>query len=183
MRTSDCDLIFVPGHGNSGEEHWQTRWEQKLSTARRVQQRDWNKPVKTEWVENIIAEIEAASRPVVLVAHSLGVLASVAAMQQIRQNKLAGAFLVAPCGMAYVISTDEVDHAFAQISHQPLPVPSTLIASRNDPFCPWLDAEEHAFAWGAAFVDAGESGHLNTDSGHGPWPEGLMRFAGFMSKL
>jgi predicted alpha/beta hydrolase family esterase len=35
----------------------------------------------------------------------------------------------------------------------------------------------------AAIVDAGDAGHVNTESGHGPWPEGLMRFAGFLKQL
>ena len=183
MRSSDCDLIFVPGQGGSGQEHWQTRWEQKLVSARRVVQPDWERPNKKLWVDNIVTALNEATKPAIIIAHSMGVLASVAAMQQVKNTQLAGAFLVAPAGKAYVISTDTVDHAFADISHAPLPVPSTLIASHSDPFCPFLDAEEMAFAWGSAFVDAGESGHLNVDSGHGPWPEGLMQFAGFMSKL
>ena len=31
--------------------------------------------------------------------------------------------------------------------------------------------------------DAGEAGHLNEESGHGPWPEGTMVFAKFISEL
>ena len=40
-----------------------------------------------------------------------------------------------------------------------------------------------AKAWNVELVDAGASGHLNDESGHGPWPEGLMRFAGFLKSL
>jgi predicted alpha/beta hydrolase family esterase len=183
MRTSDCDLIFVPGTGDSGPEHWQTRWAQKLSSASRVVQEDWQRPVKKSWIAPIVAAVRASRRPAILVAHSLGVLAAAEAMRHLKDSKLKAAFLVAPPGKAYIISTSHIDHAFAEISHDPLPVPSMMIASRNDPHCPWLDAEELAYAWGSAFVDAGEAGHLNTDSGHGPWPEGLMRFAGFLSKI
>lgn len=183
MRTSDCDLIIVPGHGNSGPEHWQTRWEQKLSTARRVPQADWQRPIKQDWVKSIIDTVETARKPAILVAHSLGVLAAVAALPDLPAGKVLGAFLVAPPGKPHIISCDDIDHAFARISHAPLAIPSLLVASRNDPYCPWLDAEELAFAWGSAFIDAGESGHINSDSGHGPWPEGLMQFAGFMAKL
>lgn len=183
MRTADCDLLIIPGIGGSGPDHWQTRWEEKLSSARRVHQADWNKAVKKEWVATVEAAIVAAKRPVVLVAHSLGVLTAAAAVQQAPKGKVVGAFLVAPPGKPAIISRDDIDHDFAHISHDPLPVSSTLIASRNDPYCPWLDAEELAYAWGSAFIDAGDSGHINSDSGHGPWPEGLMRFAGFMAKL
>ncbi|RVA16434.1 alpha/beta hydrolase, partial [Mesorhizobium sp. M7A.F.Ca.CA.004.11.2.1] len=33
------------------------------------------------------------------------------------------------------------------------------------------------------FIDAGETGHLNPDSGFGPWPEGSMTFAKFLTDL
>ncbi len=33
------------------------------------------------------------------------------------------------------------------------------------------------------FADAGEAGHINAESGHGPWPEGSMTFAHFMTRL
>ena len=36
---------------------------------------------------------------------------------------------------------------------------------------------------GAKLVDAGFSGHINTESGHGPWPEGLMCLAAFLKTL
>ena len=38
---------------------------------------------------------------------------------------------------------------------------------------------------GAAFflIDAGEAGHINADSGFGPWPEGSMAFAKFLTGL
>ncbi len=45
------------------------------------------------------------------------------------------------------------------------------------------EAKELAEAWGAELVDAGDSGHLNSESGHGPWPDGLLRFAGFLMGL
>ena len=183
MRTAESDLIFVPGTGNSGPDHWQTRWQEKLSVARRVEQDDWDRPKKEAWVSSIVESIGKAKKPVVLVAHSLGVLATAAALPKIKPGIVKGAFLVSPPGKPYIISSDMIDHAFAKISHDPLPVPSVLIASRDDPYCPWLDAEELAYAWGSAFIDAGHAGHLNTDSGHGPWPEGLMQFAGFMAKL
>jgi predicted alpha/beta hydrolase family esterase len=73
--------------------------------------------------------------------------------------------------------------AFAPIPHDPLPFPAVLVASRSDPYTAYARAEVFAAAWGAELVDAGESGHLNSESGHGPWPEGLMRFAGFLRPL
>jgi len=183
MRAADCDILMVPGLGNSEPEHWQTRWEGRLSTARRIEQSDWARPRREVWVGRIGEELAAAKRPVVLVAHSLGVHAAVAAAREASNPVLKGLFLVAPPGSRTILELEDVDHAFAHPSLEPLSIPSVLIASRSDPHCPLLEAEEWAHAWGADFVDAGDSGHLNVESGHGPWPEGLMRFAGFLSKL
>ena len=36
---------------------------------------------------------------------------------------------------------------------------------------------------GGHIVDAGAIGRLDSTSGHGPWPEGLMRFGAFMARL
>ena len=77
----------------------------------------------------------------------------------------------------------EIDSAFAPLPRDPLPFPSLLITSRTDPYCAYDRAEDFSYTWGAALVDAGEAGHLNTESGFGPWPEGLMRFAGFLKQL
>ena len=41
MRTSDADILMVPGWNGSGPDHWQSRWERNLKTARRIEQDDW----------------------------------------------------------------------------------------------------------------------------------------------
>jgi uncharacterized protein len=183
MKTSDCDILMVPGYTNSGPEHWQTRWQQKLGTARRVEQASWDKPDFHSWQDNIISAVNGLKRPGLLVAHSLGVIAVVHAAPRLTNPLLKGAFLVAPPGETYMIDHEDVDLRFAHVPRDPLPFPSVLVASKNDPYCPYLEAEEWAYAWGSAFSDAGDSGHINTDSGHGPWPEGLMRFAGFLARI
>jgi predicted alpha/beta hydrolase family esterase len=57
------------------------------------------------------------------------------------------------------------------------------VASRNDHHGSYKEIEELGFAWGSHCLDAGEAGHINSESGHGPWPEGLMSLAGFLKKL
>ncbi len=49
MRAADADILIVPGWSDSGPDHWQSRWQGKLSTARRVVQRDFEKPIRAEW--------------------------------------------------------------------------------------------------------------------------------------
>jgi predicted alpha/beta hydrolase family esterase len=62
MRVSDLDILIVPGLGGSGPDHWQSRWAQKLSTARLIEQEDWLQPEREAWVANILREIDAARR-------------------------------------------------------------------------------------------------------------------------
>jgi uncharacterized protein len=183
MKTSDCDILIVPGYENSGIDHWQSRWERQLSTARRIEQESWDFPNKDEWIERIVRDVKRAKQPVVLVGHSLGVVAIAHAAPALTPGKVQGAFLVGLPDVERPDFAPAIDRAFAPIPRDPLPFPSVLVASRTDPHCDYEKAEDIAYAWGSAIVDAGDAGHINTDSGHGPWPEGLMRFAGFLKRL
>ncbi|MBV9066516.1 MAG: serine hydrolase family protein [Methylobacteriaceae bacterium] len=182
MRTADADLLIIPGLGGSGPDHWQTRWEQKLSTARRVEQRDWQRPQRDEWVEAIVAAIEASNRPVILLAHSLGVIAAIHASRD-TAAWIKGAFLVAAPSEQRLADVGGADAAFRPYRREKLRFPSVLVASRDDPYSTYVDAETLARDWGAKLIDAGASGHINAESGHGPWPEGLLQFAAFMKRI
>jgi uncharacterized protein len=183
MRTSDVELLMVPGWTGSGPDHWQTRWEGKLKTARRVQQHDWDRVDKVLWTNRLLEAIAVAVKPVVLVAHSCGVPTVVHAAPRIVDNRVVAAFLVATPSEAACAGLPDMDPAFAVYPRDPLPFPSLLVASRNDEHCSYEAAGELALAWGAALVDAGEAGHLSTASGHGPWPEGALRLGGFLRQL
>jgi len=184
MRSSDCDILIVPGLGGSGPDHWQTRWERQLSSARRIVQDDWETTDRDAWTARLVDAVETSRRPVVMVAHSLGVVTVAHAAPLLAPGRTLGAFLVA---LPDVERGDEmppgIDPAFAPLPSAPLPFPSVLVASRTDPYCAYERAEQVALDWGAAFVDAGDAGHVNPASGHGPWPEGLMRFAGLLKTL
>ena len=182
MKVRDAEILILPGRGNAGSGHWQARWQKKLSTARRVEQSDWNVPVRADWTARIAAAVNAARRPVVLVAHALGVAAGVQAVPDFRRA-VAGAFLVAPPDLSGEQEASPARSGFGPYPTDPLPFPSILIASRTDPHCRFAVAEEIAADWGSLFIDAGDAGHLDAASGHGPWPEGSMVFARFMSRL
>lgn len=182
MKVKDADILIIPGYTNSGPDHWQTRWQEKLSTARRVGQAEWSKPVAEDWTANVAKAVNEAEKPVVLVAHSLGVAATIQALPRFTRP-VAGAFLVAAPDVANPAIRPKHLMTFGPYPRNRLPFPSAMIASRNDPFCAFGVAEELARDWGSLFIDAGEAGHLNADSGHGPWPEGSMTFAHFLAKL
>jgi uncharacterized protein len=182
MKVKDADILMVPGYTNSGPDHWQSRWQAKLSTARRVEQAEWSKPVREDWTAAMARAVNDAERPVVIVAHSLGVPTVIQAIPQFRKP-VAGAFLVAPPDVANPKIRPKHLMTFGPYPRDPLPFPSVTIGSRNDSYCSFEVAEDIAVAWGSLFIDAGEAGHINADSGFGPWPEGSMAFAKFLTGL
>jgi len=182
MKVRDADILFVPGYDGSGPEHWQTRWQSRLSTGRRVEHRDWLSPDPSAWTGVFTEAANKADRPLVLVAHSLGVTTVLAALGDLRA-KVAGAFLVAPPDILGSPVVPEPLRAFGEYSREPLPFPSMLIASRNDPYCSFEVAEDLGGAWGSLVIDAGDAGHINADAGYGPWPEGSLTFANFLTRL
>src|SRR5690606_9686348 len=108
-------------------EHWQTRWEKKLSTASRVQQADWHAPDRTEWTGRVADAVNASGKPVVLVAHSLGVAAAVQAIPQFR-TRVAGALLVAAPDLDADGDLMEERRQFGPWPRDPLPFPAMMIA-------------------------------------------------------
>lgn len=182
MKANQLDILIVPGYTGSGPEHWQSRWENKLSTARRVEQKEWSKPVLNDWVDTLIFEVNQAVKPVVIIAHSLGVPTAIHAVPHIAK-KVKGAFFVAPPDVSNPKIRPKHLMTFGPYPQEKLPFPSVVVASQNDEYCDFTVAEKIASNWGSLFVDAGLSGHINVASGHGPWPEGLMVLSHFLAKL
>ena len=94
MKLADADILILPGLGNAGPGHWQRRWGQKFATAQFVEQAEWDRPEFEPWVATIDRQITLATRPVVLIAHSLAVIAAVHAAGRLADSKVRGAFFV-----------------------------------------------------------------------------------------
>jgi hypothetical protein len=153
-----------------------------MANARFIEQDDWNEPVLGEWIARIHQEIMLATRPVVLVGHSLAVAAIVHTAQRLADTKVRGAFLVSPPDFESD-AIPETARPFGKVPTDPLPFPSMVVASSSDPLVTIERAREFAADWGSDFQPAGDAGHINAASGHGPWPEGLLMFAELMKRL
>lgn len=164
-------LVIVPGLGDSGPEHWQTRWERRFGAVR-VRQDDPGQPNLERWVARLDEVVQETPGELVLVAHSLGVLAVAHwAASSTVPERVRGALLVAPPDP----ESPQVHGAvrrFAPLPPGPLPFPALVVASENDPYVSFDRAQTFADAWGAELITAGEAGHINVASGHGEWPEG-----------
>ncbi|SED26543.1 hypothetical protein SAMN05443249_4907 [Beijerinckia sp. 28-YEA-48] len=183
MKLSDLDILIAPGLGGGSPDHWYARWVEKLSTARRIEQANWNEPNYDDWIARITDAATRCERPVILVGHSLGALSIAHAAQRLENSSVTAAYLVAPPSTRVLATLPEVDPRFGAMPSTPLPFPSVLVASRDDPYATFDESEAMAQDWGSTIADAGNAGHINAESGHGPWPEGLIRFAGFLKTL
>lgn len=167
--------LVVPGMHGSGPGHWQTWIESEIANAVRVEQTDWGRPVLSRWAGAVVQAIDRAKGSVFLVAHSFGCLAAVVASQR-RVDRIAGALLVAPADPARFAATG-LRNAFSdkalELPDRPLGIPSVLVASSNDPWMKLTAAAFWADRWGARLIALAGVGHINEDSGHGPWPLGL----------
>lgn len=169
-------VLILPGWQNSGPEHWQSRWE-ALHGYTRVQQHDWMRPLRGDWMSQLEEAVLAASGPVVLVAHSLGCVLSAAwAAHSGNTHRIQGALLVAP-GDPQRDELRAVLKSWSPVPLQRLPFPSTLVGSHDDPYCSFERAQHFARAWGSDLVDYGNRGHINAESGLGDWPEGQCLLA------
>ena len=164
-------ILVIPGLNGSGPAHWQGHWERSLPSAERVQQADWDRPSLGDWTANLVECIR--HRPgAVLVAHSLG-CALVAHLAAITGGRgVGGALLVAPADVDCDTPAGRLLEGFSPMPRQRLGFPSLVVASRDDPFVTIERAQAFARFWGSAFADIGRAGHVNVDSGHGPWVEG-----------
>jgi predicted alpha/beta hydrolase family esterase len=165
-------VLIIPGLGDSGPQHWQTLWEASHPEYRRVQQNDWEHPRCRDWTQNIDAAISSAESPVVLVAHSMGCIATVHwALSSGGNGRVAAAFLVAPPDVeAETIPVGPTGFAPCPLSR--LPFKSLAIASANDPFATLERAKLFAASWGSELIILESAGHINAASGYGPWPQG-----------
>jgi predicted alpha/beta hydrolase family esterase len=152
--------LIVPGLDGSPAPHWQHWWAATDPRALMVELSDPGRPVPAVW------EIELASMILqhpgsILVGHSLGAVLIARLLATWPDVKVRGAILVAP---AETRGSDRIGQRFD--------VPSTVVASRNDPWMGFDRASHLARAWGSDLVDLGHAGHINVASGFGPWPRG-----------
>lgn len=178
----DPPILIVPGLYNSGPDHWQSHWERELPRAERVDQQDWERPLLGDWTISLAEAVR--QRPgAILVAHSLG-CALVAHFAQVTGGRgVGGAMLVAPADVNREGPAGRLLVGFSPIPRQRLPFPSLVVASRDDPYVEIDRAQAFARGWGSEFVDLGRAGHINVESGHGPWMKGRALLRGLINRV
>ena len=176
--TRRVPTVLIPGLDGSGPGHWQVWLAAELQTAGReavlVEFPDSAAPLLQPWLAALRAVlVELDEDGFDLVAHSLGALLWMhSAASGLNYPRPARVALVAPPGPEIPVPQCE----------QFFPVPlnieamrkaangTVLVGSDNDPFCPRGIAASYGAPLKMATTVIPDAGHLNIDSGHGPWP-------------
>ncbi len=133
---TEFDVLILPGWQSSGPLHWQSRWE-ALHGYRRVEQHDWLRPLRGDWIARLEEVLLARAVPVWLVSHSLGCLLVAAWAAHSRQTaRVAGALLVAPADPE-LPALRPLLRSWAPVQQTRLPFPALLLGSSNDPTAAW----------------------------------------------
>ncbi|MEA3090444.1 MAG: serine hydrolase [Caballeronia sp.] len=169
-------VLIVPGLRDHVAEHWQTLLQARLPKAASVPPLEHDKLSCAARVAALDAAIARIDGPIVLVAHSAGVMITVHWAQQ-HDRPIQGALLATPADLevpmpaGYPTLDVLEEHGWLPVPRKPLPFPSILGASRNDPLAAFDRAAGMAADWGSRLVDLGEVGHLNPAAGYGEWPQ------------
>lgn len=161
-------LLVVPGLDDSGPGHWQSWLQALYRDSVRVVQQDWQAPDLEHWSARIATTLERAGPgPWLVAAHSFGVLALAHHLQQ-HPPATGGAGIVAAL---LVAPADPDKFGVAQaLPHTALPALTTVVGSQTDPWMRIDSAHRWSHRWGSHFVNLGDAGHINVESGHGPLP-------------
>lgn len=168
-------ILMVPGLRDHVADHWQTLLAAKLPNARCVPPLEHDKlscAARVAALDQALADIDG---PVILVAHSAGVMITVH-WAQAHHRPIHGALLATPADletpMPAAYPTMEVlrEHDWLPVPNARLSFPSIVASSSNDPLCSAARAAQLAACWGSHLVELGDVGHLNPAAGFGPWP-------------
>jgi predicted alpha/beta hydrolase family esterase len=172
----DATVLIVPGLRGHVAEHWQTLLAAQLrrvATVPPLGREDLDCAARVAAIERAAGAVEG---PLILVAHSGGVILTVHWAKQTRRT-VHGALLATPPDLeepmpdGYPTIDALTASGWLPVPRDTLPFPSIVAASRNDPLARFERAAGLASAWGSRLVDIGYVGHLNPASGFGEWPQ------------
>lgn len=172
-------IVIVPGLRDHVEDHWQTVLAGRLGDAGRtvhtVPPPVGDRLSRDAHVADVARVMVRTAGPVLIVAHSAGVMTTVQWAQG-HGADVRGALLAVPPDFGrplpdgYPTPAELARHGWTPVPRKPLPFPSILAASSNDPLGSLGRVTGFAWDWGSRLVRIGPVGHLNPASGHGPWP-------------
>lgn len=175
-RKQETTVLIIPGLRDHVAEHWQTLLAEKLPNVCTVPPLEEDKLSCKARVDAVQQQLDKISGPVILVAHSAGVL-MVAHWAAAYERPIKGALLATPPDLNstwpanYPTPESLQANGWSPLPTGPLPFPSIVAASANDHLASLEAVAEMAHNWQSELVNLGNVGHLNPASGFGPWSQ------------
>ncbi|MCI1857139.1 MAG: alpha/beta hydrolase [Sporolactobacillus sp.] len=188
-------FLILHGFAGSTNGHWQQWLSGELSgrgySVYFPHFSDWFRPLKTVWLAELKRTVLAIPKeePLVVVAHSLGCLLWFHFAAQEQKRRAARVLLVSPPAetlgedslkIFYPDREEPRKRAFEGIrTFYPFPSDKTclkkaakrtlIVTSTTDPFLPASKRAQYD-AYGVPMLVLPAMGHINVQSGYGPWP-------------
>lgn len=172
----EATVLIVPGLRDHVPEHWQTLLASRLPRVHTVTpmgRDNLDCRARVDAIEQAAGRIDG---PIILVAHSGGVIA-VTHWARLTRRAVRGALLATPADFdqplpeGYPSMGALEGGGWLPVPRNALPFRSIVAASRNDPLARYERVIAFARSWGSRLIDLGEVGHLNPASGFGDWPQ------------
>jgi predicted alpha/beta hydrolase family esterase len=170
MDRPDPHVLILPGWQGDSPDHWTGRWPLRHG-HRLVQQHDWQRPLRGDWLMRLEETVMDLSCPVVLVAHGLGChLVAAWAGYSPQVGRVHSALLVAPIDLLSEPWPSRLP-SWTRAARQRLPFSSTVVARDQKDQSVSDYSRQWARAWDARWLQQPPA----ADFSHGPdadWPEG-----------
>jgi predicted alpha/beta hydrolase family esterase len=176
MSKDDSTIVIIPGLREHVEDHWQTLLAATLTKVRIVPPLEHDKfscAARVEAIQKVIGEIDG---PIIVVAHSAGVVMFVHWAQKY-QRPIKGALLATPPDLdkplpeGYPNKETLQTNDWFPVPRVPLRFSTIVAASESDHLASFLSVAAMATDWHSKLVNIGDVGHLNPASGYGEWAE------------
>jgi predicted alpha/beta hydrolase family esterase len=168
-------ILFVPGLRDHVADHWQTLLAAELPGSHTVPPLTEDRLSCTARVAALQAALSKIDGPVILAAHSAGVLI-VAHWARRHSRPIKAALLATPADIetplpaGYPTLEELTAGGWLPMPRVQLPFPALVIASDTDSLAKADRVTDLARDWGAECENLGDIGHLNPAGGYGPWP-------------
>ena len=174
MKRVQPTVVFVPGLRDHVADHWQTLLAEHYPGSSTVPRLGGGILSRDAWVDALDRTIQSVPGDVLLVAHSAGVM-MVVHWAQSHGHAIRGALLATPADLEQPLpvgypTIDALRTAgWLPVPRKPLPFPSIVAASTNDPLAQYDRIAGYGADWRSRIVNLGAVGHLNPAAGYGVW--------------
>jgi predicted alpha/beta hydrolase family esterase len=172
----DSTIVIIPGLREHVADHWQTLLAATLPKVRIVPPLEHAKfscAARVDAIQKVIEEIDG---PIIVVAHSAGVVMFVHWAQKY-ERPIKGALLATPPDLDKPLPAGYPTKETLRLNDW-FPVPciplrfrSIVAASENDHLAEFSSVVKMAADWQSELINIGNVGHLNPASGYGEWVE------------